>query len=390
MRHFLFLIILFSLFSCKDYYGDADGLFLNYLTFHQEDTSSSITLNIVSSDEHQELTVNFFDEVAQRDIRIVGRPAIELDGVNIFRHTFTKLDPKKNYKYKIEINGLLSREYSFRTIPNDQSKIRIVVGGDTGTDEKFQKLTSLAATYSPHLAVIGGDIAYANGQPKNWKKWKEWLTHWRDRAITPEGVQVPLMVAIGNHETRPLVVLSKKKRAPFYYSLFPQAGKKTYFMRKIGADNVFVILDTGHVHGFAKQAVWMKKNKKKLLSFKNRYAFYHVPLYPGHRSYATPNSIQGRLFWRPIFEKYKFRVNFEHHDHVLKRTHPIKRGKVANSGVIYLGDGAMGKSTRSAEKRWYISESAAENHFWLMDIEGQRANFKAIGLENQVHDEFSL
>jgi hypothetical protein len=390
MKHILLVLITLLTFSCKEHTGDAEGLFLNYLTFHKEDTSSNMTLNIVSSSEYSELRITFIDESEERDILIKGEPAIELNGVSIFRHHFTNLKPHRVYKYRVHVNGLLSRDYTFKTIPNDGTPVNVVVGGDTGTGEKFKKLTELSATYSPDVAVIGGDIAYANGQPKNWDKWKDWLLTWRNKAVTPQGHQIPLIVAIGNHETRHLVILNKKKRAPFYYSLFPQAGKKTYFMRKVGLDNVFVILDTGHVHGFAKQNKWMRKNKAKLMSFKNRFGFYHIPLYPGHRKYSTPGSLQGRIWWRPVFEKYKFKINFEHHDHVLKRTHPIKKGKVSDSGVIYLGDGAMGKSTRSAEDRWYLNHSAAKNHFWLMTLESGKTSLKAIGLENDILDSFSL
>lgn len=385
----LFLAVLMLLFiSCEDQVVTIDGQFLNYLTYHTEETSREMTINIVGSSDFEELELEVNDGEKNQVFKLKGKKAYELEGIHIFRKTLKDLRPNHIYTYKLLLNGLIGSQYKFRTLPEDSNNFRIIVGGDTGTDEKFESLVKLSATYSPHIAVIGGDIAYANGDPKNWKMWQKWLTIWRDNAITKEGFQIPLITAIGNHETRSEVLFNKKKRAPFFFSLFPQNGDKTYFMRKVGKDNLFVILDTGHVHGFVKQALWMKKNKKKIKSFKRKFAFYHIPFYPGHRSMSTGGSIQGRTFWRPIFEKYKFTIGFEHHDHVLKRTHPIKKGKIDSEGIVYLGDGAMGRSTREVAQKWYLNNVQSENHFWLVDIGKDKVDYRAIGMNNEVLDKF--
>ena len=54
------------------------------------------------------------------------------------------------------------------------------------------------ASRSPDFALLGGDLAYANGQ--DWKRWLDWIEEYADHARIADGLSIPFVVAIGNHE----------------------------------------------------------------------------------------------------------------------------------------------------------------------------------------------
>ena len=60
--------------------------------------------------------------------------------------------------------------------------------------------SQVAASHNPSFALIGGDLAYANGWAPCYLKWDMWLSQWEQHMVTPDGRMIPLIVAIGNHE----------------------------------------------------------------------------------------------------------------------------------------------------------------------------------------------
>ncbi|MEE8242361.1 MAG: fibronectin type III domain-containing protein, partial [candidate division NC10 bacterium] len=90
----------------------------------------------------------------------------------------TGLKPGTDYRFRFSENSV---EFTFRTMPrNTKERIRFVVGGDTMDpldmlDVSFEETSRLAAKQDPMFAVIGGDIAYANGEPGLVGRWYNWL-----------------------------------------------------------------------------------------------------------------------------------------------------------------------------------------------------------------------
>ena len=82
----------------------------------------------------------------------------------------------------------------------------------------------------------------------------------------------------------------------------------------------------------------------------------------------------------------------EHHDHVLKRTKPLKGGKVAEAGTVFIGDGCFGRGAREIdpEPRWYNEIEGSIPHFWVVDVADSGLDFRAIDHEGGTRDQFSL
>jgi hypothetical protein len=301
----------------------------------------------------------------------------------------TGLKPATDYRFRFGENSV---EFKFRTMPSDMSKpIRFVVGGDTMDSfdmfgEWYEETSRLVAKQDPMFVVIGGDIAYANGEPGLVGRWYNWLATWKKLMVTSDGRLIPLVVAIGNHEVRGQFGQTPDQ-APYFYKLFALPDKRSYSVLDFGRYMSLVLLDSGHTHAIdGEQTDWLRRTLADRLELPHLFAIYHVPAYPSVRGFNNGVSAKIREHWVPLFEQFGVDVAFEHHDHVYKRTHGIRADKVDPRGVLYLGDGAWGAMVRRPRDRWYLAKTASKRHFSLVTI-GQSRSFLAIDSEGQIFDQ---
>jgi hypothetical protein len=284
-------------------------------------------------------------------------------------------------------------ERKFRTLPGGDKPFRFVDGGDMGTDGLVVPLLQLAAKRDPDFGVIGGDIAYANGLLGNNDLWDRWLTNWDDNMVTTDGRMIPIVTAIGNHEINDYVSTVPEICAPWYTALFGRQAPNVYHSFRVGNNAVFYLLDTGHLVPYSgDQAKWLDAELNHYRDVPFKFASYHVPLYPAHRDYVGGDSVQGRTHWAPLFDKYGLTVAFEHHDHVFKRSKPLKDGKIDPAGTIYVGDGCFGKGSRTVDPkpRWYDEKEQGIAHFWLVSVEKNKLELEAVDHQGTTIDKFSL
>ncbi|MCY3970054.1 MAG: metallophosphoesterase, partial [Acidobacteria bacterium] len=272
----------------------------------------------------------------------VAGTAVEIEGVQgvrVFHFELRDLEPGASYDFTTTAEGRpLGNVRSFRTVPRD-GPVRLAAGGDVGTEPLSLALLAEASRQSPHMLVIGGDLAYANGLVSRWPRWRTWLEYVTEALVTPEGHTVPMVLAIGNHEVNvgrdggvPASAPAEQK-APFFFGLFaqnqgvggaPDDGGATYFRRDLGSVGALYVLDSGHLVSYQDQAAWLAAHMEADTDLPTRLALYHVPLYPAHRSYE--GSAEGREAWEEVFHRGRLTVALENHDHVLKRSHPIRLG----------------------------------------------------------------
>jgi len=243
-----------------------------------------------------------------------------------------------------------------------------------------------ASSLSPDFILLGGDIVYDDGDISNVGLWDTWLSHWEKAMVTSDGFVIPIISAIGNHEVSGGWHKSPKD-STLYLKFFRQEGDQTFFVRKISPLGILMILDSGHVNTHESQIPWIKQTLDKFKSAPFKMAAYHVPLFPSARLVSDPWVREGRKYWTSLFEDHGLDLAFEHHDHALKRTHPIKNNRIDQNGVLYIGDGCMGKSPRSVQSEWYLAKSKSIEHFWLGKITKDEITLKATGLNGEIFDE---
>lgn len=370
-----------------------------YLTW-QSDPATTMTVNFQSLEEYPDLTLHY-DTVsrnaqpAEYQFTAQGEssqiPGLA-DGRHIHHIEATNLQPGTLYYFVLASqNKALTSELRFRPLPPRDEPIRFIAGGDMSILPRADQLTRLAGSKDPMFGLIGGDLAYANGDLGNAWMWDRWLQTWESNMVTSDGALIPMVLAVGNHEVNdkdgpPEVT------APFYYGFFAQGGRP-YFTFRPREDTIIIVLDSGHTlpHD-GDQAAWLDATLAEYAGLRNTIAVYHAPLYPSHRDFDDFRAEAGRKHWLPLFDKYNLRVALENHDHTFKRTKVLKNNEVAEEGTVYLGDGSFGVNPRSVPEpdRWYLEKASGTPHFWLVNIDDSGMHFQAISHANDVIDALDL
>jgi hypothetical protein len=289
---------------------------------YQGDPSSSVTANWQVTEKTAidpgNATV-YYDTVSRGgDVEAYAHSTTgstyEMDGLagrSIYRNQLNGLTPNTTY-YLVVGNTQqgFSEEVKIRTLPNDDSPLRFATGGDMGTSEDTRTLLRHAASHDPYFAVIGGDIAYADGKLDKVDSWDTWLDYYTEVMITPDGFQIPIILAIGNHEVRGSYD-QPKENAPFFFGFFAQDLDQTYFSFKFSDHFALIVLDSGHITTHESQVGWLREQLESFQDVTQVAAVYHVPLYPSHRGLWGNYSTAGRQHWGPLFDEFKLTVGFE-------------------------------------------------------------------------------
>ena len=357
-----------------------------YLTWADTDTSRTMQVNFQSMKGAKEGRVFYSKSPDGINKNSKGHATLGttipglVDGRTIHHANLTGLKPGTTYYFCVSTpEDGLSETYSFRTIAKKPKQVRFITGGDMGVEHNVQTLLDQAGQHSPDFAFIGGDIAYGNGELNSVVLWDTWLDNWAKYMEDGDNRLIPIVAAIGNHETND-ILNDPSATAPFFIEYFNQAGTDTHFVRTFGKEVAILALDTGHVETHESQVPWLTETLAAHKKYDYTYAVYHIPLYPSVRDYDGKWSKLGRDQWAPVFDAYGLTAAFENHDHALKVTKKIKGNKVGDEGTLYLGDGCFGRPPRDipSDRKWYESIAKSQSHFWLVEVEKRKVTYKAL------------
>ena len=373
-----------------------------YLTY-SDAPESSIDINIIVEGEVAAMHV-YYDTEPRHEAREayadhveavhVPSPMALADGRALYVAALKNLKPATSYSFITgEEEFGFSRELKFKTLPGGDAPLRFVNGGDMGADGRARTILKLAAQRDPDFALLGGDLAYENGMLGDGDLVDAWLDNWFNCMRRTDGALIPIITCIGNHEVNKTHYDDPMLRSPWYLSLFGRQGEKSYFSRQVGDNIVFIALDSAHLNPVeGEQTAWLAAALEKHQAVPHKFTLYHVPMYPAFGDYDGKVAAQMRELWAPLFDQHGVRVSFEHHDHVAKRTKPIKGNKVAESGTVYIGDGAMGRESRDVDRelRWYSAMEESEVHCWIVDVDKDGVKLEAIDRSGVAFDSVSL
>lgn len=382
-RNIGFTLFIFVLLSASQALAQPRHL---YLTWDNPDTAHTQTVVFQTLDKAVRPRVEIFLEGNDKPT-VVPCKTVMFSGYSrrIHHVTLPNLKAYTTYKFRAGDDRYgWSSWKTFRTLASDSTPLKMLTGGDMYRHLETVQLLQAGAPKNPDVALIGGDIAYADGKLDRMGFWDDWLDNWDQHLNGPDGRLVPIICAIGNHETNGAFG-QPRSNAPFYFTFFPQGGDP-YFNRHLGSEIELVVLDSGHVTTHKSQVPFLRKVLSESKA-KYKLALYHVPCYPTQGDYNGPQAIQGRQHWVPEFDKYQLSLAMENHDHVFKRSHPLKGGKIDQQGTVYIGDGCWGRTPRRiAEKRWYHAKAESRNHFWLLQNTPQGLDCQAIDKVGEVFD----
>lgn len=395
--HFLDFVVAAALLGASGHPAGAADAFdppALYLTW-QRDPTTTMTVHWHTIEESKsELffraagTTNAWQAARGTQRPLVGTPR------TIHTVELTGLRPGGKYEFCFWPG---KRGFAFRTLPTDLRRpVRFIVGGDVYHERAWMDaMNELAGKLDPAFVVIGGDLAYSCGgnQPERMERWDTYFDSWKQKARAPDGRLIPLLVTIGNHEVNGSWN-QPPERAAAFYSLFAMPGPRGYNVLDAGRYLSLLLLDSAHTHPVeGDQTAWLRRSLATRRPVPHVFPVYHVPAWPSVRSETEGDSGQItqkiRQHWCPLFERYGVRLAFEHHDHIFKRTHPIRAGKVDARGVVYLGDGAWGVNLRkpAADPRWYLARADAIRHFYLVTLYPEARHVMAMNEAGQIFDE---
>ena len=313
-------------------------------------------------------------------------PSLKDADVEVCQVELKGLQPDTVYCVKLG-----KKEFKARTLPAKRpERISFVTGGDMMHKPEWHKDgVEAMASLSPDFALLGGDLAYANGQ--DWKRWLDWIEIYADHARRADGLSIPFLVAIGNHEVIGGYGQIPEK-APLFFNLFPfpEENNPTYCV-DLYEDLSVIVLNSNHTCPVEEQVDFLKQSLSARQGKKHLFALYHFPAY-GIVKGGLGNDLSKliRQHWTPLFDQYGLDAAFENDHHIYKRSKLIKGGKVKDSGTLYIGDGAWGVRTRSfdASGLWYVEKASPTMHVIEVVIENDVRTYRAINHDQKVLDEF--
>lgn len=357
-----------------------------YLTW-QRDPTTTMTVNWVN------LYPESSDAVFYRPLAAEGVEAAPWQQATAARTTITPsmlqrrtveltgLSPDTTYELALEKAPAKPNDpvFRFRTMPAAHTRpIRFVTGGDMmHSRELLDPSNRLAAALDPDFAVLGGDLAYEDGQRA--LRIVDFLQSWMQIALAKDRRLIPMVPVIGNHEVKQGYGGKIPDDAPYFYGLFPLPESRAYHTLDFGNYLTFLVLDSGHTNaidgpqvGFIESALEARKGQTYV------FPIYHYPAYgtaksePGKSVVDHPRSVMIQKSWCPLFEKYGVSAVFENDHHTFKRTHPIRnRQRDDATGITYVGDGAWGVAVRPVPAEgtaWWLAKAESRNHIWLVTL----------------------
>lgn len=295
------------------------------------------------------------------------------------------LSPDSRYGFMILRRGQVVGRWFFETAPATFTEgMSFVTGGDMfHTREMLDGMNRRAGTEGPLFALLGGDLAYANGVDGN--RWLEWIESWAECAISPEGNMIPMIPVIGNHEVRGAAYrptsAPPRSEAPFFYSLFHGMEEGSKFTVDFGDYMTVIALDSGHTQNVAPQTPWLRETLGERKIFPFKFVCYHRPAWG---TGVKGDAVEIQRAWCPLFEEHGVDAVFENDHHTYKRTHPLTAGKRDDAGgVVYIGDGAWGTRTRGIgsgikRKRPFLAHAESTNHLIKVVLGKEQIVYEAI------------
>ena len=311
--------------------------------------------------------------------------------------------------YELRLGDLPVRRY--RTLPARLTRpVRFAAGGDTQADDaRFGSINRMVARHDVDFVVIGGDLAYSNGDPRLVRREEEWFETVSRTLVTADGRLIPVVAGIGNHEvfserdttaaTRRMIDSTgvRPGDATYYRVLHAHARERQYGAIDVGDYLSLVLLNTAHTAPVGgAQTAWLRTALGARPAVPYLFPVYHVPGYPSVRAFDGATSAQVRTHWAPLFEQAGVRAAFENHDHAYKRTPPLRAGRRDTAGVVYVGDGAWGAGARPigrdhrGEPAWYLERSASVNHAILVTLDRSAARLTVLDSADTVVDSLRI
>ncbi len=270
----------------------------------------------------------------------------------------------------------------WQTAPIDSVPFSFAIIGDTqGNAPATGKVANIMKELRPHFALHLGDVVN-EGHDK--RQWVEELFRPSQELFG----QVPLFPTMGNHE----------KNHPNYYKYLSLPSPEYRYSYTWG-DAAFFVLDSNKpMARGTEQYNWLDDALGKSQA-RWKFCYHHHPVYSSDNNdfgdtFAGKRSLYGDPKLRPLaplYEKHKVDMVFCGHVHLYERTHPIKNGKLDETGgVVYVTSGGGGGSLENftPTPEWFKAANRVDYHTTFVNIRNNTLELRAFDKEGILFDQY--
>ena len=299
--------------------------------------------------------------------------------INRYTAQLSNLKPGTTYEYQIVPQTDWNENYTFST-PAEDGSFSFIWFGDVHHSPIWGELVNKAHQNHSDAAFLAfvGDIV-GDGLHRN---------EWDDLFEFPKKIisQKPLMMTLGNHDTR------SGLGALMYRELFsyPKKGPEgvipehTYSFTYKNA--LYLMIDA--TSPIEKQTKWIEEQLANT-SATWKFAIFHFPPYNFEEPYLDIQQA-----WVPLFDKYHVDMVFGGHIHYYMRSKPMKAGEVVdsyNNGTAYIISIGIPSRSRDIGEEPYAAVRFGEGQYYqYIKINGNELSYTAIDSEGKVADSFSI
>jgi hypothetical protein len=273
----------------------------------------------------------------------------------------SRLQANTVYYFIIKDSNSESKMMSFRTLPNDDSSLSIIAGGDSRNHRTHrQNANKMVAKLRPHLVMFGGDMTGSDGS----SSWKKWMDDWQ-LTMGDDGRITPIIAARGNHE----------RSNSSIYHLFDVPNPEIYYALTLGNNMIRTYTLNSMIAPGGHQRDWLENDLDEHKGVRWKMAQYHHPIRP-HVSRKSEKPSQQK-YWAPLFYEYEVDLVVECDAHVVKTTYPVRPSKEKGSeegfirddqkGTVYVGEGCWGAPLRRNDdnKKWTRASGSFNQFKWI-------------------------
>lgn len=296
-------------------------------------------------------------------------------------------------------NGGWSDERSFRTAPDRRVSFRFVEGNDSqhklgSRVEDRDAISQLMAQYNPSFVLFPGDIVDV------WDRQAEWdnllasvSMYWVDN----NGLTIPIIPAVGNHEVRSPGDYDPENDATNYYQQFNLPGNEQWYALSWGPDLRIIVLDTEAQgeNSWPEQLAWLENELIASENYLWKIVIFHRDMV-SYRSWPSQSAWKNDLAF--LFDKYRVDLVMQGHAQVYERSYPLDWTRAPEEimplgeGVVYIVGGAWGGGLYQGEPTWFSARGPLSKYcFQVIDLyENGMLHLRAIDIDGNVFDEYVL
>jgi len=242
----------------------------------------------------------------------------------------------------------------------------IVIYGDSQSEEEVQgKIVQAILSFKPEAVFRVGDLVNDGTLPELWGVF--------NRIHGPLIKATQYYPALGNHEYD----------SRLYFKNFPFLNNRRWY--SVDCEGIhFIILDSNsRLDLESEQYRWLKSDlaqADKTAGF--IITIFHHPFFDvSDKHKSDEKNIKDPLL--PLFKKYKVSVTFSGHSHNYQR--------FECDGIYFIVSGGGGSALyKKAQDNEYLQKFSFNYHFCLLSLANDFLVVKAIGIDNNIIDEFRV